>query len=79
VASLDRRIEALEKLYAMSGDSEEERERRAGQHADFLAKVQAARERAEREASEKGDLRRLRAIQDLERHILEREEQEHGS
>ena len=71
VGSLDRRIEALEKLYAMGGSSEEE-EQRAGRRADLLAKVQGAKQRAEREAAETGDSRRAAALEDLERHMSEK-------
>ena len=44
VGSLDRRIEALEKLYA-TGENSEEEEQRAGRRADLLAKVQGAKQR----------------------------------
>jgi hypothetical protein len=75
---LDRRIEALERLYAMSGSTEGAKERRAEQRADLLAKLQDAKERADVEATA-GDTRRLRALEDLERHMLERIERRQGN
>ncbi len=75
---LDKRIEALEKLYAMSGNSEGEKERRAEQRADLLAKLQDAKERAVLEAAA-GDTRRLHALEDLERHMLERIKRRRGT
>ena len=76
MGSLDRRIEALERLYAMSGSTEGEKERRAEQRADLLAKLQDAKERATVEAAA-GDTRRLHALEDLERHMRERTERRH--
>jgi hypothetical protein len=74
VGNLDRRIEALERLYAMSGSTEREKEGRTEQRADLLAKLQDAKERAVSEALERGDSRRLHALEDLERHMRERTE-----
>ena len=65
MGNLDKRIENLEKLYAM-GESCKEEKLRAGRRADLLAKVQDAKQRAEREAAETGDSRRLCALDDLE-------------
>ena len=71
MGSLDRRIEALEKLYAAGEGSglhpPDLEERRSA----LLADVQRARERAEDEAAA-GDTRRLHALEDLERHMRER-------
>jgi hypothetical protein len=76
---LDRRIETLERLYAMSGSTEGAKERRAEQRADLLAKLQDAKERAVSESLESGDSRRLQALEDLEKHMLERIERRKGS
>ena len=69
MGSLDRRIEALEKLYAAGEGSglhpPDLEERRSA----LLADVQRARERAESKASEKGDTKRLHALEALERHM----------
>jgi hypothetical protein len=66
VGSLDKRIEALERLYAMGEDSGLEppdlEERRARLRED----LERGYERAEREAAA-GDSRRLHALEDLER------------
>jgi hypothetical protein len=75
---LDKRIEALEKLYAMSGNTEGEQERRSEQRADLLAKLQEAKERATLGAAA-GDTRRLHALEDLERHMQERIERRQGN
>jgi hypothetical protein len=71
VGSLGRRIQQLEDLYAMSGSTEEEQARRAEQRAALLEDLQRAKERAALEALETGDSRRLAALEDLERHMLE--------
>jgi len=70
VGSLGRRIQQLEDLYAMSGSTEEEQARRAEQRAALLEDLQRAKERAALEAAA-GDSRRLHALEDLERHMLE--------
>jgi len=57
----------------MSGSSEGKKERRAEQRAELLAKLQEAKARATLEAAA-GDTRRLHALEDLERHMLERTE-----
>jgi hypothetical protein len=67
MAGLDKRIEALERLYAMGEGSSHLEERRAALHP----RKQHVRERAEDEAAA-GDERRLHALEDLERHMLER-------
>jgi hypothetical protein len=71
VGSLGRRIQQLEDLYAMSGSTKEEQARRAEQRAALLEDLQRAKERAALEALETGDSRRLAALKDLERHMLE--------
>ena len=73
MAGLDKRIEALESLYAMDAGSNLEppdlEERRARLRAD----LELAKEQAEREAAA-GDSRRLHALEDLERSMRERVE-----
>lgn len=68
MGSLDKRIEALERLYQTSGDPEVKEE----QDRELLEQVRRAKERATAEALETGDSRRLYALEDLERHMLER-------
>jgi hypothetical protein len=79
--SIDRRIEALEKLYRSSSEEERSAAEKslAEQRADLLAKLRDAKERAVSEALETGDSRRLHALEDLERHMRERVERRQGN
>jgi hypothetical protein len=74
MGSLDRRISALERLYAMDAGPNLEppdlEERRARLRED----LERAREKAEREAAA-GDSRRLEALRDLEQTFKARAEQ----
>ncbi len=75
MGSIDRRIEVLEKLYGM-GESAEERGRATEEmRATMLARLQRAREQAERE-EEAGDPRRRLALEELEDAINRRRERE---
>lgn len=60
----------LERLYQMSGSTEGKQEQRAEQRAELLARLQEAKVRATLAAAA-GDTRRLHALEDLERHMLE--------
>ena len=77
MGDLDRRIEALERLYGQpryEAAQERERERRTEERqAEMLARIERIREQiAEEEAA--GDHRRRLAFEDLERHMHERTE-----
>jgi hypothetical protein len=77
MAGLDKRIEALERLYA-TGESSGLEPKQQERRAELLASVQRARERATLEAAA-GDTRRLHALEDLERHMQERIERRQGN
>ena len=76
MASLERRIEALERLYQQSPDEPERvsEERRA----EFKEKLRRAYEKAEAEA-EAGNDRRLHALWDLEEALRRRAEGRWGA
>jgi hypothetical protein len=71
MANLDRRIEALERLYATGEDPTIEPPDLEERRAALIASMGRAKEKAREEAAA-GDSRRLRALEDLERTIRER-------
>jgi hypothetical protein len=73
VGSLDRRIEALERLYATGEDSSLQPPDLEERRARLRESLQRGWEQAEREAAA-GDSRRLHALEDLERRMRERVE-----
>ncbi len=73
MGSLDRRIEALERLYTTSEGSALEPLDLEERRARLRESWQSAKEQAEREAAA-GDSRRLRALEDLERSFKARVE-----
>ena len=73
MGSLDRRIEALERLYAMGDGPDLEPQDLEERRAAFWESWQSAMQKAEREAAA-GDSRRLRALENLEASMRERVE-----
>ena len=73
MGSLDRRIEALERLYAMGDGPDLEPQDLEERRAAMREEWQRGWEKAEREAAA-GDTRRLRALENLERTMRERAE-----
>ena len=73
MGSLDRRIEALEKLYAMGDGPDPEPQNLEERRAAMREEWRRGWEKAEREAAA-GDSRRLRALENLERTMRERAE-----
>ena len=73
MGSLDRRIEALERLYAMGDGPDLEPQDLEERRAAMREEWQRGWEKAEREAAA-GDSRRLHALQQLERRMRERVE-----
>jgi hypothetical protein len=71
VGSLDRRIEALERLYAMGDGPDLEPQDLEERRAAMREEWQRGWEKAEREAAA-GDSRRLDALRELERNMRER-------
>ena len=73
MGNLDKRIEALERLYATGEGSGLEPPDLEERRVRLREGLERAREKAEREAAA-GDSRRLHAIEDLERSMRERVE-----
>ncbi len=73
MGNVDKRIEALERLYGMdaSEGSAEESERAEREQADFMQRLERVRERA-REEEEAGDPRRRLALENLEEALRRR-------
>ncbi len=73
--NVDKRIGALERLYALdvAEDSAEENERAESRAAEFLRRFERVRERAQEE-EEGGDSRRRLALDELEEAIRRRGE-----
>jgi hypothetical protein len=74
MGSINRRIEALERLYAIEEGPAIEPPELEERRAALIASMDRAKEQAQREAAA-GDSRRLRALEDLERSMRERVEQ----
>jgi hypothetical protein len=73
MAGLDKRIEALEKLYAMDEGPGQQPPDLEERKAAMREALRSGWEKAEREAAA-GDSRRLHALEDLVRHMKERVE-----
>ncbi len=73
MGSIDRRIEALEKLYGVDEGAEEKERRTEEMRAAMLTRLERAREQAEREETA-GDPRRRLALDELEEAIRKRRE-----
>jgi hypothetical protein len=72
MASIDGRIERLEKLYGASEDPHEDPGERARQNAEFAAKWTRVEEKARREA-EAGNPGRLQALEEIAEFMRARE------
>ena len=73
MASIDGRIERLEKLYGASEDPHEDPGERARQNAEFAAKWTRVEEKARREA-EAGNPGRLQALEEVVAYMQNRRE-----
>ncbi len=79
MASIDGRIERLEKLYGASeGPYKEDAEELERRRAAFVAKFRRAEEKAQREAQE-GNPGRLQALEEIAAFMRSKREQRYGS